>query len=90
MTSGSKQRLYSCQFDEVLRIHCSTALSVLSITFVSLALKSLAMRAVGELKCVVRGEKEIVGFAEKGIECFQEPSCFVRAYQSWFWLGDDC
>ena len=48
------------------------------------------MRAVGELRCVVRGKKEIVGFAEKGMKCFQEPSSFVRVYQSWYWPDDDC
>ena len=47
-----KKCLYLCQFEEVMRIHFSTALSVISIIFVSLALRSLAMRAEGKPESV--------------------------------------
>ena len=73
MTSGSKHRLYPCQFEEIWRIHCSAALSVLSVTFVLLALRSLAIRLGGKLKSVVRRENDHVDFAEEGVECLQEP-----------------
>ena len=50
--SPFKKCLYLCQFEEVMRIHFSTALSVISIIFVSLALRSLAMRAEGKPESV--------------------------------------
>ena len=63
----------------VWRIHCGAALSVLSVIFVLLALRSLAMRLGGKLKSVVRCEKDHVEFAEEGVGCLQEPTCCVRS-----------